>query len=161
ASILFLVVTAILLLINRQPRTEELIASYYFAPSPKLKVRGGEMPDEPSFSETYLYAAYTGKDFESVIEGAPKVLADSLSKEKRSWLHLLVGIAFLETGELDSAEVYIKGANVHPNQQSWYQAMVSLHADQTETLQTQLKAIASDSLHIYQPQAVRLLQEWD
>ena len=161
ASTLVLLLSVLLILFNSGPSTEELLAEYYFLPEPQIAMRGGETPSEPSFAETYLYASYVGKDYEAVIKGADQVFADSLSDGKRSWLHLLVGIAHIETGNLEAAKVSLSQVDAHPNQQSWYQAMRMLHADQVEEAQNQLRVIANDSLHIYQPQAKNLLEAWD
>ncbi|MEO1384875.1 MAG: hypothetical protein AAFV78_16760 [Bacteroidota bacterium] len=161
ASTLVLLLSVLLILFNSGPSTEDVLAEYYFLPEPQIAMRGGDTPAEPSFAETYLYASYIGKDYEAVIKGADQVLADSLSDEKRSWLHLLVGVAHIETGNLDAAKVSLDQVDAHPNQQSWYQAMRMLHADQVAEAQDQLRIIANDSLHMYQPQAKNLLEAWD
>lgn len=139
--------------------SEELFATYYYAPEVQTDLRGTSSSETPLEVLQPLYENFSKGDYDASIASFHQIAKDSLEKETTSALMILMGISQFESGSIDSANYYLNQASLNSDQKEWYQAMILLKQNKLPETAEQLRAIVRDENHTYYLQAIELLEK--
>ena len=156
AGIAALVLFAYLLL-GRGPNTEKIFAEYY-NPYPISFTERGEKAEEDLLVLSQLY------EEEKYAEAIPVLEKLLESRDEDGQLKLALGIAYLETGQLETAQnifqnIRAEGILLYKDLAVWYLALTLIKADEVDRAKQWLQVLADDPEADKNVEAQKLLLE--